>query len=452
MRRRNWVALSVTMGIGAARPPRRFLTQAFQVADKAGLLGATVAPRAASRSTTGRGTPRASAGTPWSGFHERSRAARLDAVARHAGLTAGETRILGSAAGLGHGLAGSFIENAAGAFPLPLGFAVGFVVDGRAVVAPMAVEESSVVAAACHGAKMAAAGGGFTTEAMPPVTIGQVEVRDVADPAAAARVVAGKAKAWVSAANKSIPAMVKRGGGVRAIVARPLPDHDRLVVHLHVDTRDAMGANVVNSLCEALGPAIAAAVGGRLGLRILSNLATERVVRARCTVPASALGGREVMQAMVEANEFALADPYRAATHNKGILNGIDPVAIATGNDWRAIEAGAHAYAARDGRYRALTTYAITKAGDLAAELALPLAVGTVGGVTRLHPTAAVCLKVLGAPDATGLARVMAAVGLAQNLSAVRALSAEGIQAGHMALHASNLSLARRSGPRRTPP
>jgi hydroxymethylglutaryl-CoA reductase len=383
--------------------------------------------------------------SPWSGFHKRSRTERLDLIAKHARLTAAERKVLGSAAGLGHDLAGSFIENAAGTFALPLGFAVGFVVDGRDVVVPMAVEESSVVAAASHGAKMAAAGGGFMTEAMPPVTIGQVEVRDVPDPTAAARRLAGKAKAWAAAANATIPAMVARGGGVRAIVVRALPEHGRVVVHLHVDTRDAMGANTVNSLCEAFGPRIAKAAGGRLGLRILSNLATERVVRARCTVPASAVGGRDVVAAMVEANDFALADPYRAATHNKGILNGIDPVAIATGNDWRAVEAGAHAYAALDGHYKALTRYSHGRSGDLEAELALPLSVGTVGGVTRLHPASAACLKVLGSPDAIGLARIMAAVGLAQNLSAVRALSAEGIQAGHMALHGSNLALARKS-------
>ncbi len=405
---------------------------------------APVPSRAAPKSPKARTEPKATpTASRWSGFHKRPRAERLTLVARHARLTAAETKTLGSAAGLGHALASSFIENAAGAFPLPLGLAVGFVVDGRDVVVPMAVEESSVVAAASHGAKMAAAGGGFTTEAMPPVTIGQVEVRDVADAEAAARVVEAKADAWVAAANRSIASMVRRGGGVRAIVARPLPETRRLVVHLHVDTRDAMGANVVNSVCESLGPAIAKAVGGRLGLRILSNLATERIVRARCTVPAAAVGGKDVVKAMVEANEFALADPYRAATHNKGILNGIDPVVIATGNDWRAVEAGAHAYAALGGRYKALTQYSRTKSGDLFAELALPLSVGTVGGVTKLHPTAAVCLKVLGSPDAAGLARIMAAVGLAQNLSAVRALSSEGIQAGHMALHASNLALAK---------
>jgi hydroxymethylglutaryl-CoA reductase len=403
----------------------------------------TAGKRSAPSVPPGRVPP--AAASPWSGFHKRPRAERLDLVARHARLTPAERKVLGSAAGLGHALAGSFIENAAGAFPLPLGLAVGFVIDGRGVVVPMAVEESSVVAAASHGAKMAAAGGGFTTSAGRPVTIGQIEVRDVDDPEAATRTVAAKAKGWIATANRSIASMVKRGGGVRAIVARPLPDHRRLVVHLHVDTRDAMGANVVNSLCETLGPAVAAAVGGRLGLRILSNLATERMVEARCTVPAATLGGAQVVAAMVEANEFALADPYRAATHNKGILNGIDPVAVATGNDWRAVEAGAHAYAALGGHYKALTQYSRTKAGDLEASLALPLSVGTVGGVTRLHPTAAVCLKVLGSPGAADLARIMAAVGLAQNLAAIRALSTEGIQAGHMALHASNLALSRPS-------
>ena len=381
-------------------------------------------------------------GSPWSGFHRLPRAERLRRVAAHAKLTAAERTALSSAAGLGHKLAGAFIENAAGAFPLPLGFAVGFVVDGRDVVVPMAVEESSVVAAASHGAKMAAVGSGFTTEAMPPVTIGQIEVRDVADTEAAAKIVARNSAAWTKAGNALIPSMAKRGGGVTAVVARPLPDAGRLVVHLHVDTRDAMGANVVNTVCESLGPAIAKAVGGRLGLRILSNLATERIVAARCAIPVAAVGGVAVARAMVEANEFARADPYRAATHNKGILNGIDPVAIATGNDWRAVEAGAHAYAARDGRYRALTSYSLD-GGTLRAELRLPLSVGTVGGVTRLHPVAAACLKVLGASDATGLARTMAAAGLAQNLAALRALSAEGIQAGHMALHQANLSLAR---------
>jgi hydroxymethylglutaryl-CoA reductase len=382
--------------------------------------------------------------SPWTGFHRRSREERLALVARHAGLGPKEVRALGSASGLGHRLAGTFIENAAGAFPLPLGFAVGFVVDGVDTVVPMAVEESSVVAAASHGAKMAAAGGGFETEASEPVTIGQVELRDVRDPAAAARAIRRNAARWMRELDALIPGMVRRGGGMRAIVPRPLPGR-LLAVHLHVDTRDAMGANVANTLCEAAAPAIAEAVGGgaRVGLRILSNLGAERLAEARCSVPVDAVGGAAVARRIVEANRFAEADPYRAATHNKGIFNGIDPVAVATGNDWRAIEAGGHAWAARGGRYGPLTSYSVSK-GRLNARLSLPLAVGTVGGVTRLHPTAAACLKVLGSPDARRLARVMAAVGLAQNLAALRALSAEGIQAGHMRLHEGNLRILRR--------
>ncbi len=379
--------------------------------------------------------------SPWSGFHRRSRAERLAIVARHAGLGADDIAVLRRASALPASAAEGFIENAVGSFPLPLGFAVGFVVDGVETVAPMAVEESSVVAAASHGAKMAAAGGGFRTETMEPVTIGQVEVRGVKDLKRAAAAVRRNAQRWMKRLDGEIPSMVERGGGMRAIVPRTV-GKDRLVVHLHVDTRDAMGANVVNSLCESIGPDVAEATGGRLGLRILSNLATERLATARCRIPADAVGGPAVVRAIVEANDFALADPYRAATHNKGILNGIDPVAIATGNDWRAVEAGAHAYAARDGAYRGLTSYRRTKDGSLEAELTLPLSVGTVGGVTRLHPVARACLKVLGSPDARRLAGIMASVGLAQNLSALRALSSEGVQRGHMALHARNLALS----------
>lgn len=379
--------------------------------------------------------------SPWTGFHRRSRGERLALVARHAGLTAREAATLGSAAGLGHRLAGAFIENAVGAFALPLGFAVGFLVDGEDVVVPMAVEESSVVAAASHGAKMAAAGGGFVTAASEPVTIGQVELRGVPDSRKAAAAVRRNAAAWRKALDAHIPSMVRRGGGVRAVVPRPLPDR-RLVVHLHVDTRDAMGANVVNALCEAAAPALAEATGGSVGLRILSNLGSERMAEAKCSIPVAAVGGAAVARRIVQANRFAQADPYRAATHNKGVFNGIDPVAIATGNDWRAIEAGGHAWAARDGHYGPLTDYSVSK-GRLNARLSMPLAVGTVGGVTRLHPTAAACLKVLGSPDAQRLARILVAVGLAQNLSALRALSAEGIQAGHMRLHAANLELSR---------
>lgn len=375
----------------------------------------------------------------WSGFYKLTPTERLARVAKARGLNAAESAALGNGGELGLPLASQFIENAVGSFPLPLGFAVGFVIDGDDVVVPMAVEESSVVAAASNGAKMAAAGGGFKTSAMDPVTIGQVEVRAVRDPKAAAKLVKSRAKEWIKDLNAGIPSMVKRGGGVKAIVAR-IVGPSRVVVHLHVDTRDAMGANVVNTLCEKAAPAIVAALNGRQGLRILSNLADQRLATAKARIPVDTVGGKDVAKAIVEANRFALEDPYRAATHNKGVLNGIDPVVIATGNDWRAVEAGAHAYAAREGAYKALTSYRI-RDGMLECELTLPISVGTVGGVTRLHPTAAACLKVLGSPDAKRLARIIAAVGLAQNLSALRALSAEGIQDGHMRLHEANLRM-----------
>lgn len=375
----------------------------------------------------------------WSGFYKLTPEERLARVAKERRLNAAEARALANGGELGLPLASQFIENAVGSFPLPLGFAVGFVVDGEDVVVPMAVEESSVVAAASNGAKMAAAGGGFRTSAMEPVTIGQVEVRAVRDPKAALRTVKQRAKEWAKDLDAGIPSMVRRGGGVKAIVGRQVGP-SRVVVHLHVDTRDAMGANVVNTLCEKAAPAIAAALNGRQGLRILSNLADQRLATAKVAIPVEAVGGKEVAKGMVEGNRFALEDPYRAATHNKGILNGIDPVVIATGNDWRAVEAGAHAYAARDGQYKALTSYRV-KEGELHAELTLPVSVGTVGGVTRLHPTAAACLKVLGSPDSRRLAQIVAAVGLAQNLSALRALADEGIQEGHMRLHEGNLRL-----------
>ncbi|MGB0653038.1 MAG: hydroxymethylglutaryl-CoA reductase, degradative [Thermoplasmatota archaeon] len=375
----------------------------------------------------------------WSGFHRLDLAGRRDRLKDLAGLLDEELAALVQTATVAQ--LEPLIENVVATYVLPLGIAGHFVVDGESVAVPMVVEESSVVAAASHGAKLAAANGGFRTEIAPPITIGQVELRDVADQNAAQAAAAAAARGWVEQLNSSIPSMVTRGGGVRAIQARPIGD-DRLVLHLHVDCRDAMGANLVNSLCERLGPLAAEALGARLGLRILSNLADQRLATARCTIPAAALGGPDAVAAIVEANDFALLDPYRAATHNKGILNGIDPVVVATGNDWRAIEAGAHAYAARDGAYRALTRYRVNDEGDLEAELSLPLSLGTVGGVTRLHPTARAAMRLLGDPDSTRLAAIVASVGLAQNVAALKALAGEGIQRGHMSLHARNLALA----------
>ncbi|MEA3190066.1 MAG: hydroxymethylglutaryl-CoA reductase [Thermoplasmata archaeon] len=377
----------------------------------------------------------------WSGFHRLPRRERLERVRAHARLDAAAFRDLVATSALPHDLSERFIENSLGSFPLPLGLAVHFVVDGVPVAVPMAVEESSVVAAASHGAKLAAAGGGFATAVMPPVTIGQVELRGVPDMAAARRKVARHAAAWMAELDGLIPGMVARGGGVRGIDFRGI-GAKHAVLHLRVDTRDAMGANTVNTLCEHLGPIAAEALEAKLGLCILSNLADQRLATARARVPLDVLGGKEVADGIVAANRFAELDPYRAATHNKGILNGIDPVAVATGNDWRAVEAGAHAFAAAGGKYRPLTTY---KRGRDALEcsLTLPLALGTVGGVTRLHPTARVALRILGDPDAARLAAVCASVGLAQNLAALKALSGEGIQRGHMALHRDNLRLAK---------
>ncbi len=376
----------------------------------------------------------------WSGFYRRSLEERLDLLSDATALSAEDRARLAQEGPLPLDVAEQLVENVIGTFPLPLGLGVNFVVDGEPVVVPMAVEESSVVAAASNAAKIAAAGGGFHTLVHDPITIGQVELRDVADPLAACERARGLAHDWTAWLNESIASMVARGGGVRGIEPRVVGG-ERVVLHLHVDCRDAMGANLVNSLCELLGPRAAAELGGRLGLRILSNLADQRLASARCTIP-SALLGPELAQGIVEANDFARLDPYRAATHNKGILNGIDPVVIATGHDWRAIEAGAHAFAARDGQYRALTTWELDDNGDLTGELVLPMSLGVVGGVTRVHPVARIAHKIMGAPDARRLAAITVSVGLAQNLAALRALAGEGIQRGHMELHARNLALA----------
>ncbi|MEO8084823.1 MAG: hydroxymethylglutaryl-CoA reductase, degradative [Ardenticatenales bacterium] len=386
------------------------------------------------------------------GFHRLPAEARRSALARWLDLTAAETACLGGMAALPLERADAMIENAVGAFGLPLGIATNFQIDGRDVLVPMAVEEPSVVAAASFGALLARAGGGFATDADAPVMIGQIQVLDLPDgdlESAKVRVIEAHA-ALLDLAHRQSETLPRLGGGAKDLVVRTFPDTPvgpMLVLHLHYDVRDAMGANAVNTACEALAPLVEEITGGRVLLRILSNLATERLVRARCRVPAAALArdgldGTTVARRIVEANALAVVDPWRAATHNKGILNGIDPVVIATGNDWRGAEAGAHAFAARDGRYQSLTDWRQDDAGDLHGALELPLAVGTVGGGTRSHPQAALGLRIIGAESSQDLARVIAAVGLAQNLSALRALVCEGIQDGHMALHARQVALA----------
>ncbi len=377
--------------------------------------------------------------TQWSGFHKRTAQERLDAVAAHAGLEADERAILAAASGLPFEQADAFIENAVGSFPMPLGFAVGFVIDGEDVVVPMAVEESSVVAAASHGAKLAAKGGGFHTTIAPPIQLGQLEIRCTDNEAdMLIEHIAAHEEEAIRRLNHLIPNMVRRGGGVEHIHGYRVPG--RVVALISINVGDAMGANVVNTMCEAAWDALEIPAG-RPGLRILTNDVTPfRGALAACTIPFDVLGGPEVAQAMVEAWEFSQVDPRRAATHNKGIMNGIDPVVIASGNDWRAIEAGAHTHAARTGQYIGLGQYKITPEG-LHCQMHVPLAVGTVGGVTRLHPVAKACMKVMGVENAKDLAKVIISTGLAQNISALKALATEGIQRGHMSLHARNVAM-----------
>ena len=337
-----------------------------------------------------------------------------------------------------------------GLLALPLGVAANFVVNGREVLVPMAIEEPSVVAGASFMAKLARAGGGFVAHVTPPEMIGQMQILDVADLAAARlRLLEHKAE-LLEQANRLDPVLINAGGGARDLEVRLIeqsPIGAFLVAHLIYDTRDAMGANAVNTACENLAPAVEQITGGRVHLRILSNLADHRLARARCAIPAASLAfgefsGERVRDGIIEAYAFAAADPYRAATHNKGIMNGVDAVVIATGNDWRAIEAGAHAYAARTGRYTSLSTWGRDAAGQLVGTLEMPLAVGIVGGATRVHPTAQAALKLMGVSTARELAEIIVSVGLAQNLAALRALATEGIQRGHMTLHARQVAIA----------
>ncbi len=353
-------------------------------------------------------------------------------------------------AGLSLEQADAMIENVIGIYGLPLGIAANFVVNGRDVLVPMVVEEPSVVAAASHAAKLVREGGGFHAQATPPEMVAQVQLLDVADPHAARVRILAQREALLSRLRGLHPSIEKRGGGPRDIEVH-LRHHpalgDFLVVHIVYDVQDAMGANAVNTAAEVLAPALEELTGGRALLRILTNLTDRRLVRAWCKVPVKALAfgsfsGEQVRDAIIAAWAFADADPYRAATHNKGIMNGIDPVLIATGNDWRAVEAGAHAYAARSGRYRPLTVWEKDAEGNLVGSIELPLAVGIVGGATRSHPTARAALKLMGVKHAGELAEIIAAVGLAQNLAALRALATEGIQRGHMRLHARQVALA----------
>jgi hydroxymethylglutaryl-CoA reductase len=346
-------------------------------------------------------------------------------------------------------VADGMIENVIGVYALPFAIAVNFTIDGGDALVPMVVEEPSVVAAASNAARMVRPRG-FHTVVSAPVMIGQIQVTDIADVDAAAAVLRARAQELLADARRLVPRLAERGGGPIALDVRPLarsgPDGGMLVVHLHVDCRDAMGANLVNTLCEALATKVADLAEGRPGLRILSNLTDGRTVTVRCTVDDAALAadaaaGPAVRAQIAAASRFAELDPYRAATHNKGIMNGVDAVLVATGQDWRAVEAGAHAFAARSGAYRPLAVWR-ERAGGLDGELIMPMAVGTVGGALHVHPGARLALDLAGAHAADRLAAIAGAAGLATNLAALRALATEGIQRGHMALHARGLARA----------
>jgi hydroxymethylglutaryl-CoA reductase len=373
---------------------------------------------------------------------------RRKLVSEATGVEANEIAWALDRGGLDAETADKFVENVLGTYALPYGVTLNVRVNGADHVVPMVVEEPSVVAAASNAAKMVRGAGGFHAEMDPPLMISQVQLTHVKDAARATRAILAAKDEILAKADRAVPGLCQRGGGARGLEVRTLgePSDEMIVVHVIVDCRDAMGANLINTIAEAVADRLASLAEGRVGLRILSNLCDKRCVRVRCTVAAEALAtddmdGQAVIDGIVNASRFAELDPYRAATHNKGIMNGVDAVVIATGNDWRAVEAGAHAFAARSGRYSPLSIW--RREGDaLTGFLELPLALGTVGGTLRVHPSARLSLKIAGVETAAELAAVAAAVGLASNLAAVRALATDGIQRGHMALHARSVALA----------
>ena len=384
-----------------------------------------------------------------SGFHKQSVLERQTALMNNCSLDESTSDLL-HRGGIDAATADRMIENVVGLFALPFGIATNFQINNRDVLVPMVVEEPSVVAGASYMARIVRAGGGFAAEADPAEMIGQIQILDVPDLTAARQALTAHRSEILAAAAQADLTLQKLGGGPREIEVRTIessPIGPFLVLHLIVDVRDAMGANAVNTACECVAPLIERLTGGRAHLRILSNLAVRRLARARCTIPPAALAfddwpGERVRDGILEAYAFAAADPFRAATHNKGIMNGVDAVVVATGNDWRAVEAGAHAWAARNGTYTSLSQWERDADGNLCGRLEMPMAVGIIGGATRVHPLAQTALKILAVHSAGELAQVIVAVGLAQNLAAMRALATEGIQRGHMRLHARQIALA----------
>ncbi|WP_347557812.1 hydroxymethylglutaryl-CoA reductase, degradative [Robbsia sp. KACC 23696] len=383
-------------------------------------------------------------------FRALTPAQRLDHIARAAALTDAEHAALAKPGALPLETANGMIENVIGTFELPLAVAGYFQINGRDVLVPMAVEEPSIVAAASFMAKLSREAGGFRTSSSGPLMRAQIQVIGVSDPYGARQSILQHRQALIDTANSRDKMLISLGGGCRDIEVHVFPDTPRgpmVVAHLIVDVRDAMGANTVNTMAEAVAGQIEQVTGGKVRLRILSNLADLRVARAQvrfsaATLTTSEYAGADVIERIVDAYVFAAVDPYRAATHNKGIMNGIDPIIVATGNDWRAVEAGAHAYASRGGRYTSLTTWEIANNGDLVGTIEMPMPVGLVGGATKTHPLARAALKIMQVQSAQDLGEIAVAVGLAQNLGALRALATEGIQRGHMALHARNIAMA----------
>jgi len=375
-------------------------------------------------------------------FHRLTRNERLNRLQEVIGLSDADIDVLSGKTPLPLEIAEHLIENVIGYFPMPLGLATNFTIDGRDVLIPMAVEETSIIAAASATAKWVRREGAIKTYSKGNLIIGQVQLPSVRNVAHARRVLHDQRDTLIALGNACVPGLVARGGGIRDIAIREIPryegDSTMLVLHILCDPCDAMGANLINQVCEALKPRVEALTSERVGLCILSNLVDTKLVVAEVVIRnVDPIVGRGIE----EASLFAEADPYRAATHNKGVLNGIDPILIATGNDWRAVEAGIHAYCARDGRYKPVSTWKMDGL-DLIGRIELPIAVGTVGGVTRIHPTAKVALKILKVQKAEELARICAAVGLVQNLGALKALATVGIVKGHMQLHAANLAIA----------
>lgn len=383
------------------------------------------------------------------GFYKLSRDEKLALLAENSRLVLEQFTAFGEL-GLTLEQAEHMIENVIGLYALPVGIGLNFRINGRDVLIPMVIEEPSVVAGASFMAKLARSGGGFLAQTTAPEMIGQMQILEVPDPVTAQTALLEHREQLLEAVSEIDPLLKKLGGGPRDIEVRMI-DHSpigpMLVLHLIYDVRDAMGANAINTAVEKLAPQVEGITGGRVHLRILSNLADRRIAQARCTIPLEELAfddfsAEQVRDGIIEAWAFAAADPYRAATHNKGIMNGVDAVVVATGNDWRAIEAGAHAYAARNGRYTSLSTWGKDEQGNLVGTLEMPMAVGIVGGATRVHPGASAALKLMDVSSANELAEIIVSVGLAQNLAALRALATEGIQRGHMSLHARQVAIA----------